>query len=95
MMQVRAKSLQFCPSPYNPVDCSQSGSSVHGILQARILEWVAMPCSKGSFQPRDQTCVSGGFFTTEPLEKPPPITFLPKFPGEPEYSRASWISEHS
>ena len=39
------------------MDCSLSGSSVHGIFQARILEWVAMPSSRGSSQPRDQTCV--------------------------------------
>ena len=47
------------------MDCSLSGSSIHGILQARILEWVAMPSSRGSSQPRDQTQVShiaGGFF---------------------------------
>ena len=50
-----------------PMDCSPPGSSVHGILQARILEWVDMPSSRGSSQPRDQTQVSpiaGGFFTT-------------------------------
>ena len=44
-----------------------------GILQARILQWVAMPSSRGSFQPRDQTQVShiaGGFFTAEPPGKP-------------------------
>ena len=40
------------------VDCSPPGSSVHGILQARILEWVAIPFSRGSSQPRDQTQVS-------------------------------------
>ena len=45
----------------DPIDCSPPGSSVHGILQARVLEWVAMPSSRGSSQPRDQTrasCVS-------------------------------------
>ena len=42
----------------NFVDCSLPSSSVHGILQARILEWVAMPSSRGSSQPRDQTHVS-------------------------------------
>ena len=42
----------------NPMDCSQPGSSVHRILQARILEWVAISSSKGSSQPRDQTSVS-------------------------------------
>ena len=40
----------------NPMDCSPPGSSVHGILQARILEWVAMPFSRGSSWPRDWTC---------------------------------------
>ena len=43
---IHAKSLQLCPTLYNPMDCSPPGSSVHGILQARILEWVAMPFSK-------------------------------------------------
>ena len=38
----------------DPTDCSLPGSSVHGILQARILEWIAMPFSRGSSQPRDQ-----------------------------------------
>ena len=48
------------------MDCSPPGSSVHGILQARTLEWVAIPSSKGSSQPRDQTqvsCIVGGLFT--------------------------------
>ena len=53
----------------DPMDCNQSGSSVHGILQARILEWVAIFSSRGSSQPRDWThvscvsCTAGGFFT--------------------------------
>ena len=41
-----------------PIDGSPPGSSVHGILQARILEWVAMPCSGGSSRPRDRIAVS-------------------------------------
>ena len=47
-------------------DCSLPGFSVHEILQARILEWIAMPFSRGSAQPRDWTqvsCIMGGFFT--------------------------------
>ena len=57
------------------MDCSFPGSSVHGILQARILEWVAISFSRGSPQPRDRTCIfyvsciAGGFFTAEPPEK--------------------------
>ena len=49
---------QSCPTLCYPMDCSLPSSSVHGILQARILEWVAFPFSRGSFQPRDQTQVS-------------------------------------
>ena len=51
----------------SPMNCSPPGSSVHGIFQARILEWVAMPSSRGFSQPRDQTqvsCTAGGFFTS-------------------------------
>ena len=50
----------------NPMDCSPSGCSVHGILRARILEWVAIPFSRGSSQPKGQTwvsCIAGRFFT--------------------------------
>ena len=66
-----------CPTLCDPVDCSPPGPSVHGTCQARILEWIAMPSSKGSSLPRDRTQVSriepetlmspasaGGFFTT-------------------------------
>ena len=52
----------FC----DPMDCSLPGSSVHGIPQARILEWVAISFSKESSQPRNQTwvsCIAGRFFT--------------------------------
>ena len=48
------------------MDCSPPGSSVHGILQARILEWVAISFSRESSQPRNQTqvsCIAGRFFT--------------------------------
>ena len=55
---MRAKSLQLCPILYDPVDCSLPGSFIHGILQVRILEWVALLSTKGSSQPRDQTQVS-------------------------------------
>jgi len=57
---------QSCPVLCDPVDCSPPGSSVHGILQASILEWIAMPSSRGPSWPRDQTqvsCIAGGFFT--------------------------------
>ena len=62
----KVKVAQSCPALCNPMDCSPPGSSVHRILQARILEWVAVPFSRGSSQPKDQTQVSGTagrFFT--------------------------------
>ena len=57
---------QSCLTLCDPVNCSPPGSSVHGILQARILEWIAIPFSRGSSWPRDQIQVShigGRFFT--------------------------------
>ena len=50
--------LQSCPTLCDPMDCSSPGSFVHGILQARILEWVAISFSRGSSPPRDRTHVS-------------------------------------
>ena len=49
---------QSCPTLCDPTDCSLPGLSVHGILQARILEWIAISYSKGSSQPRDQIYIS-------------------------------------
>ena len=65
---------QLCPTLFNPMDCSPAGSSVHGISQARILEWAAISCCRGSFQPRNQTHVSfvsyiDRFFTSVPPGK--------------------------
>ena len=56
---VRACSVtKWCPTLCNPMDCSPPGFSVHGIFQARILEWVAISYSRRSSQPRNQTCIS-------------------------------------
>ena len=49
---------RVCPTLCGTMDCSPPGSSVHGISQARRLEWVAMPSSKGSSWPRDRACIS-------------------------------------
>ena len=46
---------QSCPTLCNHMDCILPGSSIHGISQARILEWIAISFSRGSFQPRDRT----------------------------------------
>ena len=66
ILVLSAKLLQLCPTLCNPMDCSLPGFSVHGILQARILEWAALPSSRGSSRPRDQTqvsCFACRFFT--------------------------------
>ena len=60
--KVKVKAAQSCPTLCDPMDCT-----LHRLLQARILEWVAMPFFRGSSQPRGQTQVShfaGGFFTS-------------------------------
>ena len=78
------------PQPYlcNPTDCNPPGSSVQGILQARIREWAAMPSSRGSSRPRDRTrisymppALSGRLITTEP-------------PGSPLLAQGSLIFGH-
>ena len=66
MSMWKALVSQLCPTLCDPMDCSPPGSSVHGILQARILEWVAISFSRGSSQPRDWTQLShtaGRLFT--------------------------------
>ena len=50
--------VQLCPTVCSPVDCSLPDSSVHGILQAKILEWIAISFSRSSSQPRDWTWAS-------------------------------------
>ena len=65
-VKVKVLVAHSCPTLCNPMGCSPPGSPVHGVLQARILEWVAIPFSRGSPQPRDQTwvfCIVGRYFT--------------------------------
>ena len=65
-MKVKVLVTQLCLPLCEPMNCSPPGSSAHGILQARILEWVAIPSSTGSSRPRDRTwvsCIAGRFFT--------------------------------
>ena len=64
------------------MDYSSAGSAVHGIIQVRMLEWVAISSSRGSSQPRDQThvsCITGGFFTAELPGKPQHCSLFPNF----------------
>ena len=80
------KSLQLCPALCNAIDHSPPGSSVCGILQAGILEWLGIPCSRESSQPKDWACISYissvGRWVLLPLAppgKPPPFPFLLQF----------------
>ena len=72
--------MQLCLTLCDPMDCSPLGSSVYGILQARILEWVAVPFSRGSSWPSDRSwvsCITGRFFTIWATEKSHRKTFIP------------------
>ena len=68
--------IQSCPTLCDPMYCSPPGSSAHGILQAKILEWVAISSCRVSSRCRDQThvsgvsCIAGRFFTIKPPGKP-------------------------
>ena len=88
--KVKLKVTQSCPTLSNPMDYT-----VHGILQARILEWVAFPFSRGSSQPRDWTqvsCIAGEFFTswaTRKALKPPNLWWFVTAGQETDI--VSWI----
>ena len=65
---------QLCLTLCNPMNCSPPGSSIHGILQARTLKWIAIPFFKGSSWPRDQTwvfCIAGRFFSVWATKEAP------------------------
>ena len=71
---VKGLVTQSCPTLCDPRDCSPPGSTVQGILQARILEWVAIFFSKGSFWTRHLTwvsCIAGSFFTVWVIREAP------------------------
>ena len=72
---------QSCPTLSDPVYSSLPGSSFHGLLQARILEWVATSCSMGSSWPRNQTwvsCIAGRFYTIWVTSEAPGNLFIKK-----------------
>ena len=92
--ETEVKVAQLCPALCNPMDYT-----VHGILQARILEWVAFPFSRGSSQPRDWTQVSriaGGFFTSWVTREAP--RKHQRSPNSGTHFRAltylSWVIQH-
>ena len=89
-----AKLLQSCLILCNP-DCSPPGSSVHGILQARTLEWVAMPSSRGSSWPRNQTrvsCTADIFFTSWATREAPSGLYQKGVQSSDQYPKDSHLS---
>ena len=91
LWQVKALAVQSCLTLCDPMDCSPPGSSVHGILQARILDWVAMPSSMGGLpdpgiEPRSPT-LQADSLPSEPPGKPASSfrcsLFLQYFPDDP------------
>ena len=65
-MYITSEVAHSCPTLCNPMDCSLPGSSIHGIFQASVLEWVAISFSRRSSRPRDRTqvsCIAGRCFT--------------------------------
>ena len=75
----RNEVAQSCPTLCDPIDCSPPGSSVHGIFQARMLEWVAISFSRGTSQPRDRTwvsCIVGRRFTVWATREAPKTLYI-------------------
>ena len=71
-LESESEVAQSCPTLCDPMDCSLSGSSVHGIFQGRVLEWIAISFSRASFQPGikpTSPALTRGFFITEPPTK--------------------------
>ena len=73
--------------PFRPMTCSPPGSSVHGTLQARILQWIAVPSSRGSSQPRNRTHISGISCITGRFTEPPG---KPGKSAQPSRNLATW-----
>ena len=86
--------VQLCPAVCDTMDCSPLGSSVHGILSARVLDWVTISFSRGSSQCRDQTwvsCIEGGLFT---IESQPSYRFFIWLKFYAFSMRGSWNNIH-
>ena len=83
---------QSCPTLCDSINCSTEGSSVHGIVQARILEWVAMPFSSGSSPPRDRTHCRQVLYRRATAESCGLMICIQRFASLPKQIRSSWSS---
>ena len=89
-LESESEIVQSCPTLCNPMDCSLPGSSVHGIVQARVLEWGAISFSRGSSWPRDRSRVSlivGKCFTVRATREADLEDVLKCLPGSKAESR--------
>ena len=90
---VKVKVTQSCLTLCDPMDCSTPGSSVHVILQARILEWVAILFSRGSSQPRNRTpvsCIAGRFFTIRVTREAPAAVHIEWYLAPQGFGCVGW-----
>ena len=97
---VKVLITQSCLVLFDPMDYSPLGSSAHGILQARILEWIAIPSSRGSSQPKDWTqvsCITAGFFTlwaTQEAHRGDQVQPIFKAVFQPAFNQLWVFSDH-
>ena len=88
--------VQSCPTLCDPMECSLPGFSVHGIFQARVLEWVAISFSRWSSRPRDRTqiyCIIGRRFTLWATREAPVITrYVTEFISHFSFLQFQWFS---
>ena len=92
-MSYESEVAQSCPTLCDPMDCSLPGSSVCGILQARILEWAAISFSRRASQPRDQTWVSRIAEADALPSEPPGKLYKSEDEAERKHVMGEWLPE--
>ena len=94
ILMLKVKVTQLYLTLCDPMDCSPPGSSIHGILQARTLEWVAIPYSRGSSRPKDGTlvsCIAWRIFTMWTTREAPCLCYFPFFNLKQCWSKYPYI----
>ena len=97
MNKVKVLVTQSCPTLCDPTDCSPPGFSIHGILQARILEWIAIPFSRESSWPRDWTqvfCIASRFFAVWATREAQSVKSWTSKPNLYDISFSYWVTLH-
>ena len=97
MNKVKVLVTQSCPTLCDPMDCSPPGFSIHGILQERILEWIAIPFSRESSWPRDWTqvfCIASRFFAVWATREAQSVKSWTSKPNLYDISFSYWVTLH-